>query len=148
MPQGSRRGEFGLPKLRREALATMIALEMLTQGVHFDAHGVRGLPFARNFVTRTFRALIDSGVITRSTRRGKYLLTGGFLDAMKKEITRGMPRGIFVHYPDLAVFDISGIESWTEEELEVYVKELEKRWLLRTGAQRHEGGRRSTRHDE
>ncbi len=117
----------------------MIALEMLTQGVYFDSHSVRLLPFSKNSISRPLRALINSGVIMKSTRRGKYLLTDGFLDAMKQDITKGMPRGPFVHYPDLTVFDISGIESWTEEELEVYIKELKRRWMLRAKAQKHEG---------
>ena len=113
----------------------MIALEILLQGVHFDSKNIRHLPFNASFVSRTFQALRQAGVITKSTRRGKYLLTGGFLDAMKREVTRGMPRGILVHHPDLAVFDLSGIETWTEEELEVYVRELRRRWSLRARRQ-------------
>ena len=123
-----------LPKLRREALAAIIALEMLTQGVYFDAHSVYGLPVSKRMVTRTIRALMDAGLIGRSTTRAKYLFTDAFLEAMGREISGGMPRGIFVHYPDLCIFDICGIGSWTEEEVQVYVRRLREHWVLRTAA--------------
>jgi len=50
---------------------------------------------------------------------------------VKREVTRLMPRRLFIHYPDFEVFDVSGIESWSQEELELYMKELKKRWLAR-----------------
>jgi hypothetical protein len=47
-------------------------------------------------------------------------------------MTEGMPRGVFIHFPDLRVFDISGIEEWTEEELDRYTRRLKERWTIRT----------------
>ena len=52
---------------------------------------------------------------------------------MKLDIIKGMPRGILVHYPDLKVFDVSGIEEWTEEELDRYIARLRERWQIRRG---------------
>jgi len=109
----------------------MIVLEMLLKGVLFDSQSIWELPFSHNRIGRTFRALIDAGVIRKSPVRGKYRLTSDFLDAMKHDITGRMPRGVFLHFPDLTVFDISGVASWTEEELERYVKRLRERWLFR-----------------
>jgi hypothetical protein len=115
-------------------VAAIIALEMLAQGVYFDAQSVYGLPVSKRLVTRTIRALLDAGVIGKSTTRAKYLFTDAFLEAMGREITEGMPRGNFVHYPDLSIFDVCGIGSWTEEELQVYVRRLREQWVLRTAA--------------
>jgi hypothetical protein len=47
-------------------------------------------------------------------------------------MVRTMPRRLFIHCPDAAVFDISGIDDWTEEELEIYVRELRKHWREKT----------------
>ncbi|MGH9919247.1 MAG: hypothetical protein ACRD6W_10345 [Nitrososphaerales archaeon] len=113
---------------------------MLTQGVHFDSHSVYGLPVRKGLVTTTLHSLLDAGIVTRSTARAKYLFTDAFLEAMGLQITEGMPRGIFVHYPDLSVFDICGIERWTEEELQVYVKRLKQHWVLRTSTLAANGG--------
>lgn len=127
-----------LPKSTRERLAAMIAIEMVVQGVFFDSRSLRGPSFNERQVTRVLDALIDSRVITRSMPRMKYVLTDQFLDAVKSEVTRLMPRRLFIHYPDLGVFDISGIESWSQEEFELYMKELKKHWLAR-----RLGGRKS-----
>ena len=115
-------------------MVAVIALEMLTQGVYFDSQSVYGLPVNKRLVTKTLRALLDAGVVRKSRARGKYLFTDPFLEATEREITGGMPRGIFVHYPDLSVFDVCGIGSWTEEELQVYVRRLREHWVLRTAA--------------
>jgi hypothetical protein len=122
----------------REALAAMVALEMLTQGTFFDSQSLRGT-FPRMLVTRTLRALMDSHVVTKSMPRRKYLFASEFKDIVKGEITRGMPRGVFVRYPDFAVFDVSGMECWTEDEFETYVKRLRKHWLARSGRDGPEG---------
>jgi hypothetical protein len=123
--------EFGLPKRERETLVAMIVAEMMTQGLHFDSHNIYALPFNSKSVKKAFRTLIDSGVARRLSVRGKYQFTDEFLAALKEDITREMPRGLFVHYPDFDVFDVCGIGSWTEDEFESYVKRLKERWLLR-----------------
>jgi hypothetical protein len=127
-----RGGDRALPKFKRETLAAVIALEMLAQGVYFDSQSVYGMPVNKALVTKTLRALLDEGVIRKSRMRAKYLFTEPFLEAMGRQIAGGMPRGIFVHYPDLSIFDICGIGNWTEEELQVYVRRLKERWVLRT----------------
>lgn len=109
----------------------MIVVELLAQGVYFESESIWGLPFNRDLVRKTFRALIGSSVIRKLGIRGKYQLTDEFLDSMRQEVTRAMPRGIFIRYPDLAVFEMCGLGTWTEEELEVYVRRLKERWLLR-----------------
>ncbi|QQG48701.1 MAG: hypothetical protein HY247_08210 [archaeon] len=122
-----------MPKVKREALAAIISAEMLTQGVYFDSQSIYALPVDDSLVARTFRALLDARVIARSTSRAKYLFTDSFLEEMRRQIASGMPRGIFVHYPDLTVFDMCGIKEWTESELQTYVRRLKERWALRTG---------------
>ncbi len=107
---------------------------MLTEGVYFDSHTVYSLPVNKSFVTRAFQSLISDGVVRKSRAKGKYLFTDSFLESVRREIMAGMPRGIFVHYPDLIVFDVCGIESWTEEELSSYVRRLKERWVVRTDA--------------
>jgi hypothetical protein len=108
-------------------------MEMLTQGVYFDSRSIRGLPVRQRTIDRALRALIRSGVVAKSKARTKYLLTDEFLDALRQETTRGMPRGTFIHYPDLSVFDVCGIGEWSGEELEAYVERLRQRWVLRKG---------------
>ena len=43
-----------------------------------------------------------------------------------------MPRRLFINYPDRSVFDISGIDRWSEQEFDLYVKELKKHWQMRS----------------
>ena len=121
----------GLQRLNRDAVTAFIVLEMLVQGVVFDSRSIRKLAVAQSMVKRAFRGLGRAGVITKSGPRTKYLLTDEFLEALRHEVTRGMPRGAFIHYPDLSVFDMCGIGDWTAEELDTYVARLRKRWRLR-----------------
>lgn len=128
-----RRGDPGLGRLNRDAVTATIVVEMLAQGVLFNSRGAYGLPVSRSMVRRAFRALLGAGVITRTRARTKFILTDEFFEAMRQEITKGMPRGTYVHYPDLSVFDVCGIGDWSAEELEAYVEKLRQRWVLRTG---------------
>ena len=121
-----------MPKMRREALAAVIVVELLLKGVHFDSASVRRMPLGQTSITRTLHGLIEAGIISKSPIKGKYRLTDEFVDSLKSEMTEGMPRGIFIHFPDLRIFDISGIEEWTEEELDRYMRRLKERWTIRT----------------
>jgi hypothetical protein len=121
-----------MPKMRREALAAIIVMELLLKGVHFDSANVRRMPLGQTSITRTLHGLIEAGIISKSPIKGKYRLTDEFVDSLKNEMTEGMPRGIFIHFPDLRIFDISGIEEWTEEELDRYTRRLKERWTIRT----------------
>jgi hypothetical protein len=112
----------------------MIVTEMLLQGVYFDSRTIRTLPATKNMIHRALRALIAAGVVTKSRARKKYLLTDEFLDWARREITRQMPRGTFIHHPDLSVFEVCGIGDWTPEELKTFMDKLEQRWILRKGA--------------
>ncbi|MDV3277901.1 MAG: hypothetical protein LYZ69_05480 [Nitrososphaerales archaeon] len=121
-----------MPKSVRETLTARIAVEMLVQGVDFSSSHVRELPASRSSATRILRALAGSGVIMNSSVRGKgkYRFTEEFLSAVSQDIAEGMPRGTFLHYPALRVFDVCRIGSWTEEELEAYVERLRKHWRI------------------
>jgi len=123
-----------LQRLNRDAVTALLVLEMLAQGVVFDSRSVRRLSVDQSKIDRALRGLIRAGVVTRSEIRTKYLLADEFLEALRHEITRSMPRGDFVHYPDLSVFDVCGIGSWSAEELETYVTRLRRRWTLRKGS--------------
>lgn len=120
-------------KLNRDAVTAFIVADMLTRGVFFDSRSAYSLPVSKSLVRRAFRALQAAEVVTRTRARKKYILTDLFLEALRQEITREMPRGAFVSYPDLSVFDVSGVESWSSEELEAYVAKLRQRWMLRKG---------------
>lgn len=84
---------------KRKEIAALVALQMLVQGAFFDSRTIRELPFSASQVSRVFHNLIDSGVIARTTRRGKYLLTDQFLEAAKGEIARGTNHRIFIPSP-------------------------------------------------
>lgn len=112
----------------REAVAAILVTEMLVQGVFFDSRSLERLPFNRKLKGRVLRALVESGVAVKSRVRRKYLLTEDFLSLARGEITRGMPRRLFIHYPDSSVFDVSGIDGWSEQEFDLYVRELKKHW--------------------
>jgi DNA-binding MarR family transcriptional regulator len=122
-----------MKRLNRDAVTAMIVIEMLTEGVYFDIRAIRKLRVSKDLVTRALKALIASGVVTRSRARNKYLLTDEFLDALRQEIARRMPRGSFIHHPDLATFEVCGISDWSADELKAYVDRLTQRWMLRKG---------------
>ena len=124
----------------REALAATIVTQMLLEGVYFESSNIWRLPFNRESVRRTFRNLVDSGVIAKSKPRGKYLLTEGYMRRMKKDIVARRTHGVLVQCPDFAVFEACGLEDWTVEELDIYTGRLRKRWLAVRGASTHPVG--------
>ena len=120
-----------MPKSRRETLAAIIVLELLLKGIHFDSASIWRMPLDHNSINRTLQGLVEARVISKSPVKGRYRLTDEFRESMRTEITRDMPREIFIHYPDLTVFDLSGIGDWTEEELDTYIARLRERWQIR-----------------
>jgi hypothetical protein len=101
---------------------------VLLEGVFFDARKLSKLPYQRSLVWRVMKALVAAGVIVR-VRRGKYIVADGFADMLRREVTWKMPRGALVSFPSLRVFDISGVGSWNEDELEVYITWLRRHWM-------------------
>jgi hypothetical protein len=122
-----------LQRLNRDAVTAIIVTEMLTQGVVFDTRTILRLPVPKGMIYRALKGLKRAGVVTRSEARTKYLLSDNFLEGIRQEITKDMPRGMFIHYPDLSVFDVCGIEDWSAQELETYVAKIRQRWVLRKG---------------
>jgi len=116
-----------MPKSTREQLAVLIALEVLTEGVFFDTHDLRKLPFSAAQVTRVLAALQKSNVLTRVNSR-KYLFTEEFLEILKGEIGHKVPRSGIAQFPDVSIFDICAIDDWSEEELHQYLKTLRGHW--------------------
>lgn len=111
----------------------MIVVEMLMQGVYFDSKSAYRLPASRSTIKRAIGSLIKAGVVERSRARAKLLLTDEFLDAIRLEIVKAMPRGVFIHHPDLSAFELCEIGDWSPEELETYIAKLRQRWMLRKG---------------
>lgn len=112
----------------------MIAIEMLTEGLYFDIRAVRKLPVSKDLVTRALKALIAAGVVAKSRARDKYLLTDEFLSELRVDISGRMPRGSFIHHPDLATFELCGLADWSDGELKNYVDQLNERWKSRKGS--------------
>lgn len=96
---------------------------ILTQGVFFDPQMLRDLGFHRSMVRRVLLSLVRTGVIKR-INDNKFLMTKEFKEMMKRRITLNMPRDTFLSFPDCTVFDICGIESWNDDEMDGYVERL------------------------
>jgi hypothetical protein len=124
-----------MPKSMREELAVLIGLEVLTEGVFFDTHDLRKLPYNQARITKVLKALLNSRVLERVNSR-KYLFSVEFLGVMKEEICRKAPRSGILQFPSTTIFDMCGVENWTEDELEQYVKGLRKHWVDLSGKQR------------
>lgn len=113
-----------MPKSRgREELAVLIGLEVLVESVAFDTHDLRKLPFSSTLVTKVLKSLRQSGVLERVNTR-KYLFNDKFAGVLKEEVLRKTPRSGLMQFPAMTVFDICGIETWTERDMEQFVKRL------------------------
>lgn len=117
-----------MPHSKREEVAAVIALMALLEGVFFDARKLSKLPYERSLVWRVMKALVAAGVLVK-VRRGKYIVADGFAEALRREVTWKMPRGPLVSFPSLRVFDVSGVGTWNEDELEVYITWLRRHWM-------------------
>ncbi len=117
-----------MPHSKREEVAAVITLMVLLEGVFFDARKLSKLPYERSLVWRTMKALVAAGVIVK-VRKGKYIVADGFADMLGREVTWKMTRGALVSIPSLLVIDITGVSSWNEGELEVYITWLRRHWM-------------------
>ena len=125
-----------MPKSRgREELAVLIGLEVLAEGVSFDSHDLRKHPFRPSHVTRVVNSLLGSRVLTRVGVR-KYLLTEEFQSLLKGEILAKTPRSGIIQFPTMTVFDICGIEHWTEMEVDRFARNLKEHWHSLNAKQR------------
>jgi hypothetical protein len=118
-----------VPKSRgREELAALIALEVMLLGVAFDSHDLRRLPFRPSQITRVVNALLGAGVLTRIGRRKNYLLTNGFQSLLKEQVLQKTPRSGIIQFPTMAAFEVCGVEHWSEQELERFIRGLRDHW--------------------
>ena len=117
-----------MPKSRgREELSALIGLEVLLEGIAFDTHDLRRLKFSSALITKVLRSLQQSGVLQR-VNTGKYLFADNFSGAMKDRILRKTPRNELMQFPSMTVFDMCGIECWTERDLEYFTRRLKQHW--------------------
>jgi hypothetical protein len=118
-----------MPKSRRrEELAVLVGLEVLLLGVAFDSHDLRKLPFHSSQVTRVVKALLDAGVLARIGKRKKYLFTQEFLNLLKEQVLQKTPRSGIIQFPVMTAFDACGVEHWSEQEFDRFVRALEDHW--------------------
>ena len=119
----------------REELAALIGLEVLIESVAFDTHDLRKLPFNSTLVTRVLRSLRRSRVLEKVNTR-KYLFTDRFAGTLKVEVLSKTPRSGLMQFPAMTIFDMCGIDSWTERDVEHFVKRLRQHWNDVAGKQR------------
>jgi hypothetical protein len=113
---------------RREELAVLVGLEVLLLGVAFDSHDLRRLPFRQSQVTRVVKALMDAGVHMRIGTRRKYLFTREFLSTLKEQVLQRTPRSGIIQFPVMTTFDACGVEQWSEQEFDRFVRTLKDHW--------------------
>ncbi|MDG7016406.1 MAG: hypothetical protein JRM82_03420 [Nitrososphaerota archaeon] len=113
---------------RREELALLVGLEVLLLGIAFDSHDLRRLPFRQSQITRVVKALMDAGVLTRIGTRQKYLFTREFLNTLKEQVLQRTPRSGIIQFPVMTTFDACGVEHWSEQEFDRFVRTLKEHW--------------------
>jgi hypothetical protein len=117
-----------LPKSSgREELSVLIGLEVLIEGIAFDSHDLRKLPYRPAFVTKVLKSLRQEGILERVNTR-KYLFRDEFVNAVKEEIMAKVPRNGLMQFPTTTVFDMCGVESWTEREMEGFLIRFREHW--------------------
>ncbi len=125
-----------MPSAKRYRTASAALLFSLIQGVFFDPPILtRNFGSSKSMVSRVLRSLCEAGVIERIDG-SKYLLKEDFKQIVKKGITSKMPRDIFLSFPDNGVYDLCGIESWSQEEIDGYTKRLKEYWASRSKGSR------------
>ena len=113
---------------RREELALLVGPEVLLLGIAFDSHDLRKLPFRQSQITRVVKALMDAGVLTRIGTRQKYLFTREFLNTLKEQVLQRTPRSGIIQFPVMTTFDACGVEHWSEQEFDRFVRTLKEHW--------------------
>ena len=114
---------------RREELAVLVGLEVLLLGVSFDSHDLRKLPFRPSQVTRVVKTLLDAGVLTRIGKKQKYLFTEEFRNLLKEQVLQKTPRSGIIQFPVMSAFDACGVEHWSDQEFDRFVRTLKDHWL-------------------
>ena len=113
---------------RREERAVLRGLEGLQMGVAFDSHDLRKLPFRPSQITRVVNALLREGVIARIGRRKKYLLANDFRNLLKEQVLQKTPRSGNNQIPPMTAIEVSGMEHWSELEVDRFVRGLRDHW--------------------
>jgi hypothetical protein len=117
-----------VPKTKREEVAALIALLALIEGVFFDTHDFRRLPYQGDLVSRVLKSLIDSGVLLKIHDRRNYVLTPEFRETLKREVGEKRPLSGIHQFPALDIFYVGGMQDWSEHEFEVYVGGMRDMW--------------------
>ena len=112
----------------RARLSVLIGLEVLIEGIAFDSHDLRKLPYCPAFVTKVLKSLTQEGVLER-VNTGKYLFRDGFVNSVKEEIAKKAPMNGLMQFPTTTAFDMWGVEGWTEQEVEGFLTRFREYWV-------------------
>jgi len=117
-----------VPKTKREEVAALISLLALIEGVFFDTHDFRRLPYQGDLVSRVLKSLLDSSVLLKIHDRRNYVLTPEFRETLKREVGEKRPLSGIHQFPALDIFYVGGMQDWSEHEFEVYVDGMRDMW--------------------
>jgi hypothetical protein len=117
-----------VPRTKREEAAALITILALIEGVFFDTHDFRRLPYQRDLVTRALKSLVESNVLMKIHDRRNYVLTPEFRETLKREVGEKRPQSGIHQFPSLDVFYIGGMEEWSEHDFELYVGGMRDVW--------------------